>query len=81
MEKSRPTWCLASTDTFMYQNINTYSTGYLKYYVSVQFWKTKSFKKFLSKMTKIECSLKIAHILMYIKYNKAKNEYSLWMIK
>ena len=28
-----------------------------------------------------ECSLKIAHRLMYIKYNKAKNKYSLWMIK
>ena len=25
-----------------------------------------------------KCSLKIAHRLMYIKYNKAKNKYSLW---
>ncbi len=42
--------------------------------MSVQFWKTKSFKKILLKNSKIKNVLWKLHIdLMYIKYNKAKN--------
>jgi hypothetical protein len=65
----------------MYQNLNTYSTGCLNVtYILFNFERLSLSKLFLCKeLRKLKldlrnkCSLKIAHRLMYIKYNKAKN--------